>query len=217
MKQRVLLKGKDGIDLLHRISTIDLRQPKLNEKMMGLILNPQGKIRSQFFITVLNRDEAEIEFADNFLVVLEEITFGEHYEIESLAPLNSVAVSEHARILSLTPKLGNEFKSNAETNPLEVNLRSAIHDQKGCYPGQEVIEKVISLGSPARKLCLVEGNLDSVICPATLTNSSGLEAGLLTSYDQGLGLAVIKRPYLKENEPLFLGTQKLTLKRISSS
>lgn len=48
---------------------------------------------------------------------------------------------------------GKEIQPDA--NPLELNLRSAIADQKGCYPGQEVIEKIIAIGSPAKRLCLV--------------------------------------------------------------
>ncbi|MCM0607119.1 MAG: hypothetical protein KA715_13600 [Xanthomonadaceae bacterium] len=42
-----------------------------------------------------------------------------------------------------------------DSNPLDLALVSAIADQKGCYPGQEVIEKIIALGSPAKRLCLV--------------------------------------------------------------
>lgn len=44
-----------------------------------------------------------------------------------------------------------------ESNPLDLNLVSAIADQKGCYPGQEVIEKITARGSPAKRLCLVIG------------------------------------------------------------
>jgi folate-binding protein YgfZ len=169
MKQRVLLKGKDGLDLLHRISTIDLKQPKSREKTQGLILNPQGKIRASFAITLLSNDTAEIEFEDAFLEALDQYTFSERYEIEKLTDAAPDSVSEQQRILSLTPKLGAEFKSDEATNPLEVNLKSAIHDQKGCYPGQEVVEKIISLGSPSRKLCLLEGVLDSITCPRVIT------------------------------------------------
>jgi len=215
MKQRVLLKGKDGLDLLHRISTIDLKQRKLLPKTQGLILNPQGKIRAAFSITILDDETAEIEFEDAFLEALDQYTFGERYEITKLPSAVSETSSERDRILALLPKPGAEFKSNEETNPLEVNLRSAIHDQKGCYPGQEVVEKIISLGSPAKKLCLLEGILSDVTCPVPLTSSQGTDAGTLTSYSDGFGLGIIKRTFLKENEVLFMGTQKLILRKIS--
>ena len=215
MKQRVILKGKDGLDLLHRISTIDLKRAKLNEKIVGLILNPQGKIRSAFQIVVLSGDEAEIEFEDNFLEIVDQITFGERYEILPLKLASTLQVPERERIEKLIPKFGAEFSGDETTNPLEVNLRSSVHDDKGCYPGQEVLEKIISLGSPSKKLCLLEGKLDNVKLPVALTGENGNEAGILTSYAEGVGLGIIKRTFLKENEKLFVGPEALTLRKIS--
>ena len=39
--------------------------------------------------------------------------------------------------------------------PLDVGCMGGIVQQKGCYPGQEVIERTIALGRPARKLVSV--------------------------------------------------------------
>lgn len=58
------------------------------------------------------------------------------------------------RIESMTPRPGKEIVESSV--PLELGLYHAIADNKGCYPGQEVIEKIISLGSPSRRLVLVE-------------------------------------------------------------
>jgi folate-binding protein YgfZ len=182
---------------------------------VGLILNPQGKIRSYFKAQVKSTEAVEVEFEDTFLEVLDQFTFGEQYQIEKLLLNQNDSISERERILSLTPKFGSEFKSNEEINPLEVNLRSAIHDQKGCYPGQEVIEKIISLGSPARKLCLFEGTLTHPKLPAPLLDAKNNAVGTLTSYEAGFGLGIVKRNALKENETLFVGTEKLTLRKIS--
>ena len=41
--------------------------------------------------------------------------------------------------------------------PLDVNALAGIVQQKGCYPGQEVIERTIAIGRPARKLVMVLG------------------------------------------------------------
>ncbi len=35
--------------------------------------------------------------------------------------------------------------------PLEIS-KDGIHEQKGCYPGQEVIERMIALGKPAKQI-----------------------------------------------------------------
>ena len=44
MKQSVLLIGKDAIDLLHRISTIDVSRIDSTRFTPALFLNAQGKI-----------------------------------------------------------------------------------------------------------------------------------------------------------------------------
>ncbi len=63
---------------------------------------------------------------------------------------------EYWRIQSLKPKVQQELTQGA--NPLEIGLKSGIADNKGCYPGQEVIEKIIALGSPAKRLALISGD-----------------------------------------------------------
>ena len=222
MKQRVLLKGKDALDLLQRISSVDLKRTQVNEPCEGLILNPQGKILSFFILTRLNEHEVLVDFEDEFLALIDQYTFGEKYEVLPQPLPAAMPLKESERIQSLKPLFGQEFKSDGTINPLEVNLKSAIHDQKGCYPGQEVIEKILSLGSPAKRLCLLTSNEPLVInCPVILSNPEGLEAGILTSFDQTSGLAILKRPYAQEHKILnLLGpdqkTVVLTVQKVSS-
>jgi folate-binding protein YgfZ len=162
-------------------------------------------------------DEAEIEFEDNFLEILDQFTFSEKYEVTKLSASTLPEMPELDRILNLIPKFGAEYTSHEDTNPLEVNLRTAVSDQKGCYPGQEVIEKIISLGSPSKKLCLLEGVLENISLPTKLLGQNGTEAGILTSYDQGFALAIVKRNFLKDSEKFLVGSQTLTLRKISET
>ncbi len=59
------------------------------------------------------------------------------------------------RVESLRPRVDSEITE--ATLPLEIGLRDAIAENKGCYPGQEVIEKIIALGSPSRRLVQMTG------------------------------------------------------------
>jgi len=226
MKQRVLLKGGDAIDLLHRISTANVNGLGRDEKTPALFLNPQGKILCLFQITKQENDALEIEFDENFLETLDRYTFAERYEIVPLPPSPESEPNEADRIRDLTPKLGHEFKNDGQTNPLEVNLRSAIHDQKGCYPGQEVIEKIIAIGSPARKLCLFQGaentaSFSEALPTPLLDPATGAEVGVLTSFaddgvHRGIALGIVKRTHLKEGLSLQTpGKTVFTLERIS--
>jgi folate-binding protein YgfZ len=171
MKQRVLLQGVEGLDLLHRISSADIKRLKLKEKTEGLFLTPTGRIRCWFEIERIAPDQAFIAFAGDFAGILDSFTFGEQYTLTPANPEASTGTlaiddEEQARILSLRPAPGLEFSLDGTVNPLEVNLNHAIADQKGCYPGQEVIEKILALGSPARRLCQLRAESELPAPPA---------------------------------------------------
>ena len=202
MKQRILLTGKDGIDLLQRITTLDFKRLDTAIAHPGLFLNAQGKILCHFMATKKpDGDSVEITFENQFLELLDQYTFSERYRIETLSNDSSHApeLYEMERIRARIPKEGNEFLANGETNPLEVNLQSAIHDQKGCYPGQEVIEKIIAIGSPAKRLCLVK-IVDGTTLPAPLPLE--LDFGKLTSFESPYGLAIVRKTHASPGTPL---------------
>ena len=201
MKQRILLTGKDGIDLLQRITTLDFKRVFSDRRQPGLILNPQGKIMSYFeAIKTSQPDQLELTFEDHFLDLLEQFTFGERYHIARLElDAADSGPIESERIQALTPRFGHEFESNGETNPLEINLGSAIHDQKGCYPGQEVIEKIISIGSPSKKLCLVK-LVDESKQPSSIPCE--LDHGKLTSFESPYGLAIVRKTHTNAGSTL---------------
>ena len=62
---------------------------------------------------------------------------------------------EEWRLQALRPRVDAEITSS--TIPLEAGLADAVAQGKGCYPGQEVIERIVSLGAPARRLVRIEG------------------------------------------------------------
>jgi len=87
-----------------------------------------------------------------------------------------------------------EFGEHA--SPLELDAFDGLTDAKGCYPGQEVIERTISLGKPPRKLVPIslEGAADT---GASLMDGER-SVGTLTSVaqlpgPQWVALALIKR------------------------
>ncbi len=78
-----------------------------------------------------------------------------------------------------------------DSNPLELGLAHAIASDKGCYPGQEVIEKIISLGSPAKRLCLIKtsesGNL--------FDPNSSSEVGTICRTSNELSLGLLRKTH----------------------
>jgi folate-binding protein YgfZ len=109
---------------------------------------------------------------------------------------------EQWRIHAARPAVDHELSENS--NPLEIGLHEAIAGNKGCYPGQEVIEKIISLGSPARRLVKIVGAgsapaVGEVIQTADAAHS---EVGQVTSVartDQGFELlTLVRKNHAKE-------------------
>lgn len=85
------------------------------------------------------------------------------------------------RIDSVRPWVDRELTDTSV--PLEAGLVDAIASNKGCYPGQEVIEKIVSLGSPARRLALIEGSGPVPTVGAKMLNTAepSVEVGQITS------------------------------------
>lgn len=84
-----------------------------------------------------------------------------------------------ARIEAGIPYQGEDLDDR--TIPLEAGLEDALSEDKGCYPGQEVIARIINLGHPTRWLRRL--SLDGEHCVATdapLTINER-EAGRVTS------------------------------------
>ena len=85
--------------------------------------------------------------------------------------------------------------------PLDADLTDAIHTNKGCYPGQETIAKVINLGHPARKLVGIEWDSEDPPPAGSEITSDGKKAGVLTSstysprQDKAIGLAMVRWKY----------------------
>lgn len=87
-----------------------------------------------------------------------------------------------------------------EFNPFEVGLAHAVHLDKGCFTGQEALQRLITYSSVRRQLVEVKGHGAPPETPVQL-RSQGADAGLLTSTAASptgwSGLAVLRRTVLE--------------------
>jgi folate-binding protein YgfZ len=104
---------------------------------------------------------------------------------------------EALRIEAGLPAQGREL--NEEHNPWEANLGRAIHMNKGCYIGQEVVARLDTYDKVKQRLMGLELPEGPLPAPGTLLRAGNAEAGRLTSaarLPQGnLGLAYVRREY----------------------
>jgi folate-binding protein YgfZ len=110
------------------------------------------------------------------------------------------------RIQSLQPRVGSEITDTSV--PLEVGLKHVIAENKGCYPGQEVVEKIIALGSPAKRLVKIEGQgIPPQPGERLHAAPGGPEIGTVTSVqssqkDQFSALALVRKTHAIEGAPI---------------
>jgi folate-binding protein YgfZ len=94
-------------------------------------------------------------------------------------PEISAGALEHLRLLEATPLFGQDIRER--DLPQETAQDQALHFAKGCYLGQEIVERIHSRGQVHRQFTAfrLTGDLPATL-PAPL-ESGGKPAGELTS------------------------------------
>jgi folate-binding protein YgfZ len=131
--------------------------------------------------------------------------------MEYNGPFDFSLIGEEAyntyRIEQGIPVAPNELNDNY--NPHEANLMSLVDTTKGCYIGQEVIERIESYNKVQKHLCGVE--FDEQLFGEEqfkLLSEDGTEVGTVTSpvnslkLDVPIGLAYIRKSFAKERTKL---------------
>ncbi len=109
--------------------------------------------------------------------------------------------AEIARIHHFKPRYGADITET--TLPQETQQMHALHFQKGCYVGQEIVERIRSRGHVNKTLMGFRMEGHTVPAPGTKVNTGGKDAGEVTSSaqapgeDRVFGLAYVRVPYNK--------------------
>lgn len=143
---------------------------------------------------------------------------------ESIAPGLVQRLSEREQIteadllnedvLRGVPRFQQDF-FREKTIPLEAGLTEGIDFNKGCYLGQEIIERLHSRGTPARRLAQVSWQGSSVPAQTEL-HSDGKHAGFVTrsvsSGGETTALAYIRRKHLDSDAEIVVSGLESPLK-----
>lgn len=180
--EALLVEGPDARDFLHRITSVNfLNLQPGDSPVEGCLLNPQGRILVYFTASCEGPERFLLATPQPFPNVhahFDKFHFGEKLKLSKASVPAPASVPEVERVRAGKPAYPAEI--NETVMPLEVGLAHVLHTGKGCYPGQEVIEKIISLGSPPRRLAILTGEGPAPQTPAPIT-SGGADAGTLTS------------------------------------
>lgn len=188
------LAGRDALALLHRVSTNALLDLPAGGARATLFCDFRGRLLHRAHVVhapdgavwLLRGDAAGAPLA----AFVDRFVFREDVRVEDRADafawtLEGVAwgepLAEHERIARGLPRHGAEI---AEAfNPYEVNLAHEVHLAKGCYTGQEALQRLVTYDSVRRRLVRFEGEGPPPVTPQDVLGAAGggPVAGVLTS------------------------------------
>lgn len=198
-RDRVAVSGADALTYLQSQIAQEIRDQAVGEWRWTLVLDPAGKVDALARITRTGDEsfvlDTDAGFGEGMKARLDRFKIRVNAETE-LTPAStetSAADREAARVLAGWPKMGVEIVPGS-TIPGETGVVPvAVNFTKGCYPGQELVERMDSRGAAApRSLRIVEVN-EGASAGDAITDDDGTEVGTLTSVSGTNGLGYVKR------------------------
>jgi tRNA-modifying protein YgfZ len=219
---RVRVTGDDRARLIHALTTNQIQQMKTGDQVYAFFLTAQGRIISDCYITCFEDHlfldvepgvrEALLKHIDHYIiaddVTLEDVTdatfsliaadkriYGpldqKDLAIETLSLSPATAEDfETYRIEHFHPVFGLDFTSS--TLPQETGLGYALNFNKGCYLGQEIVERIRSRGHVNKVLVGLKAGAGTIIPVAAAVRFNGEEIGNVTSSSNGRAIAMIR-------------------------
>lgn len=208
---RIQATGDDRARLLHALTTNHVQQMQPGDQIYCFFLTAQGRIISdaiiaceqERFLIDVEADvrETVLKHIDHYIiaddVVLEDVTTttfalgaGQKRLYGDIALKNETksrlglteATAEDWRIFRIEhfqPRFGEDITS--ATLPQETGIGDALHFEKGCYLGQEIVERIRSRGHVNKMLVGLSIEGARVPAPGTKVRFGGVDAGEITS------------------------------------
>lgn len=196
-RDKVVVDGPDAATYLHSQASQDLRGMAVGDARWTFLLQPTGRVEVLARVTMVGDETFELDTDPGFGSVLEHRLNRFKIRVKATValvgdPVGSLDTNDDERIAAGWPKMGVEIIPG-ETIPAETGLADvAVSFTKGCYPGQELVERMDSRGSAAPRQLVVlplrPGDL-----PGAPVIHEGVEIGTITSVGTTQVLAYIKR------------------------
>ncbi|BAN02587.1 CAF17-like 4Fe-4S cluster assembly/insertion protein YgfZ [Ilumatobacter coccineus] len=197
-RDTVTVSGADASTYLQSQIAQEIRDLAVGSARWTFVLDPTGKIdsfarirRTADDVFVLDTDAG---FGEGLVARINRFKIRVDADVE-LTPAASAAPSadhEAARIAAGWPRMGNEIEPGS-TIPATTGVTNlAVNFTKGCYPGQELVERMDSRGADAPKSLRVVDVADGTAAGSPVV-VDGDEVGTVTSVSGTIGLAYIKR------------------------
>ncbi len=199
-RDHVIVEGPDALTYLHSQVAQDLRPLGVGESSWTLVLEPTGKIESLARVSRTGDDRFDFDvdagFGGALAARLQRFKIRVQADISVVAATSAEPSDAHeiARVAAGWPRLGFEIVPGQTIPAVTGVVPVAVNFTKGCYPGQELVERMDSRGADApMSLRIVEVGSTAAVGDAVVVD--GAEIGTITSVSPSgdLALALIKR------------------------
>jgi folate-binding protein YgfZ len=166
-------------------------------------------------LTVVQRDSTSVESYELWLSPDQVTLLWDALTKAEATPAGATAL-ELLRIAAGTPRYGQDIRER--DLPQETEQQRALHCSKGCYIGQEIVERIRARGNVHRKFTgfEVHGPLPSV---GTKIQADGKDVGEITSAaslplaggDRPVALGYIRREFAAPDKQVQAGSTQLLI------
>ncbi len=196
-RDTVTVSGADALTYLQGQVSQDLLSMAIGDRRWTFLLQPTGKVEVLAAVTRAGDDAFlfDTEFGFGDLLSARLARFKIRVKVD-IGPIERISggdfADEAARIEAGWPAMGSEIVPG-ETIPAETGITEAAVDyKKGCYPGQELVERMDSRGADApRRLRILD--VDDGVKPGDRIELDGRDVGVLTSVAGHRALGYVKR------------------------
>jgi folate-binding protein YgfZ len=196
----VIVEGPDALSYLHSQVAQDLRGLAVGERVWTLVLDPTGKVESLARVSRLGDDRFDFDLdachgeALAARLARFKIRVQADIRVEPASSHSPSDAHESARVAAGWPRLGFEIVPGQTIPAVTGVVPVAVSFTKGCYPGQELVERMDSRGADAPlSLRIVDVEAGTVVGDPLIV--AGAEVGSITSVSPtgGQALALVKR------------------------
>jgi folate-binding protein YgfZ len=198
-RDRVTVTGPDAMTYLQSQIAQEIRQQAVGDSQWTLVLEPTGKIEALARIARTGDESFVLDTDAGFGAALEKrlerfkIRVKAELELEPAVHGEPSAAHEAARINAGWPRMGAEIVPG-ETIPAVTGIVGvSVNFTKGCYPGQELVERMDSRGAEAPKSLRIVEITEGTAVGDPILDADGNAVGTITSVSGTTALGYVKR------------------------
>ncbi len=213
-RDHVIVEGPDALTYLHSQIAQDVRPLAVGDSAWTLVLEPTGKVESLARVTRTGDDTYDLDtdagFGDALAARLNRFKIRVKAEVSVVPATSAVPTDEHeaARIAAGWPRMGVEIVPGHTIPAVTGVVPVAVNFTKGCYPGQELVERMDSRGADAPMSLRVVDVAPTAGIGDPVLDGDGTDVGTITSLSPtaDVALAMIKRGHDIGRLPAHLAT-----------